>query len=51
VHELIFVENKVQNQAHRWLRNCFTNAAIGKNQPLEIHIRDRTKYNHYNLLA
>ena len=42
--ELIFVESKALKQAHSRLRNCFSNAAIGKNQPLEIRNRDRAKY-------
>jgi hypothetical protein len=28
---LIFVESKTLKQAHSWLRNCFSNTAIGKN--------------------
>jgi len=30
--------------AHSGLRNGFSNAAIDKNQPLEIRIGDRAKY-------
>ncbi len=42
--EFIFVEIKAMKRAHSWLRNCFINAAIGKNKPLEIRNCGRVKY-------
>ncbi len=42
--ELMFVESKALKQAHSWLCNCFSNAAIGNNQPIENRNRDRAKY-------
>jgi hypothetical protein len=41
---LIFVESKALKQLHSWLCNCFSNTAIGKNQPLEIRNGGRAKY-------
>jgi hypothetical protein len=41
---VIFVESKALKQAHSKLCNCFSNAAIGKNQPLENRKGDRAKY-------
>ena len=43
---LIFVESKALKQAHSELRNCFSNAAIGKKQPIEIHNCSGAKYKH-----
>ena len=45
---LIFVESKALKQEHSRLRNCFSNAAIGKNRPIEIRNCDRAKYNEAN---
>jgi len=41
---LILVESKALKQAHSKLRNCFSNAAIGKNRPSENRNRGRVKY-------
>ena len=41
---LFFVESKALKQAHSKLRNYFSNAAIGKNQPIENRNCGRTKY-------
>ena len=40
-----FVESKALNRAQSKLRNCFRNAAIGKNQPIENRNCGRVKYN------
>jgi len=34
IERYIFVESKALKQAHSWLRNCFSNAAIGKNSAI-----------------
>ena len=41
---LIFVESKVLKQAHSSLCNYFSNAAIGKNQPIENRNCGRAKH-------
>jgi hypothetical protein len=47
--DFIFVERKALKRAHSRLRNCFSNAAIGKNQPVENRNCGRAKYNLDNL--
>jgi hypothetical protein len=42
--EVVFAEGKALKQAHSKLCNCFSNAAIGKNQPIENRNGDRAKY-------
>ena len=42
--ELIYAESKAMKRAHSKLCNCFSNAVIGINQPIEIRNRDRAKY-------
>ncbi|SMG62599.1 secreted protein [methanotrophic bacterial endosymbiont of Bathymodiolus sp.] len=43
-NESVCVESKTLKQAHSWLRNWFSNAAIDKKRPLENRNRGRAKY-------